>query len=105
MSILPYSMRIVSLAFGDDQLVRYNLEMDDAQNIEIIRARVVLDRLERLSADSRYAHQASGIRGGLLRIFSSMGMGLEEAELERLRAYTRRGREILVKAAAEIPES
>jgi hypothetical protein len=89
-------MRIGSSAFGDDQPVRYNLEMDDSRNIEIFRARVVLDRLERLSADSRYAHQASGIRGGLLRILSSMEMGLEETELERLRAYTRRGNEILV---------
>ena len=35
------------------------------KNIEL--ARVLIARLERLSADSYWAHRASGIRGSLLR--------------------------------------
>lgn len=35
------------------------------QNIELIN--MLLARLERLSADSYWAHQASGIRGSLLK--------------------------------------
>jgi hypothetical protein len=31
-------------------------------------ARILLSRLERISADSRWAHQASGVRGALLRV-------------------------------------
>lgn len=39
------------------------------QNIELIN--LLLARLERLSADSYWAHQASGIRGSLLRYVES----------------------------------
>jgi hypothetical protein len=34
---------------------------------QISQARVLIARLERLSADSYWAHQASGLRGALLR--------------------------------------
>lgn len=79
--------------------------MDDVRFVQIQRAKVLLDRLERLSADSRYAHQASGLRGGLLRILSGSGYSLKEAEVEQFRTYLEKGDDILRKAAAEIPES
>lgn len=37
----------------------------DEETIKLIR--LLLDRLERISADSVWAHHASGIRGALLR--------------------------------------
>jgi hypothetical protein len=38
-------------------------------DIQLIR--ILTDRLERISADSVWAHRASGIRGSLLRILDS----------------------------------
>ena len=35
----------------------------------------LVDRLERLSADSTYAHQASGLRGTLLRYIERIETG------------------------------
>ena len=71
-------------------------------------ALLLISRLERLSADSYWAHQASGLRGSLLR-------GLEEnragepggdaslpEERERLAALIDRGFEVLEKAARGI---
>jgi hypothetical protein len=60
----------------------------------------LLGRLERLSVDSAYAHQASGIKGELLRYLEEDEEQAEWSEaLERLMAM---GFEILEKAAAEI---
>jgi len=39
--------------------------MDSTEELKLIR--LLLDRLERVSADSYWAHRASGIRGGLIR--------------------------------------
>ena len=71
-------------------------------------ALLLISRLERLSADSYWAHQASGLRGSLLR-------GLEEkraggpggdaslsGEGERLAGLIERGFEVLEKAARAI---
>ena len=38
---------------------------------QISEARILIARLERLSADSYWAHQASGLRGALLRFIDS----------------------------------
>jgi hypothetical protein len=64
-------------------------------------ARLLAARLERLSADSRWAHKASGLRGSLLRAIEALEQGSapEEAVLEDL---VRRGFEILENAAREI---
>lgn len=61
----------------------------------------MVDRLERLSADSTYAHQASGLRGTLLRQIECIeaGTDVKEAELDQLVEY---GFEILSLAAKEI---
>jgi metal-responsive CopG/Arc/MetJ family transcriptional regulator len=70
------------------------------QRQEIELCRQLVERLERLSADSAYAHRASGVKGSLLRYLEGEA-GDEEGseELERLMAM---GFEILEKAAGEI---
>ena len=75
-------------------------------NLELIN--MLIARLERLSADSYWAHQASGVRGSLLKwveagehemrvnsLQSSSGSGKEVA------ALIERGFEVLEKAARE----
>ncbi len=42
------------------------------------QAQTAIDLLERLSADSQWAHRGSGYRGALLRVMESM-RGLESA--------------------------
>ena len=64
------------------------------------RTRLLLDRLERISADSPWAHQASGIRASLAKILSRDEIGSGEIEGLLLLGY-----QILEKAAGEIPES
>ena len=59
------------------------------------------DRLERLSADSTYAHQASGLRGTFLRYIERIeaGVDMDDTELDQLVEY---GFEIFRLAAKEI---
>jgi hypothetical protein len=45
---------------------------DNKSNI-LLQAQILLDRLERISADSAWAHQASGIRASLARQLSGSG--------------------------------
>jgi hypothetical protein len=42
-------------------------ELSPVLEHQISQARILIARLERLSADSYWAHQASGLRGALLR--------------------------------------
>jgi hypothetical protein len=69
------------------------------QYMELLRR--LVDRLERLSADSAYAHQASGLRGTFLRSIEELEAGslVSQAELDQLVEY---GFEILRQAAEEI---
>lgn len=67
--------------------------MDEKPNIELIR--LLLARLERVSADSYWAHRASGIRGALLR-------GVEA--LERDQAYQNSKLDLLIAEGFEILE-
>lgn len=65
--------------------------------------RLLTSRLERLSADSRWARRASGLRGNIIKV-------LEESELgyvisaDRLQMLINRSFEILREAAKEIPD-
>ena len=70
----------------------------------IFLAGLLVSRLERLSADSYYSHQASGLRGALLRLLSQAqkSSSLEKEDLERLEALTAQGFEILARAAREV---
>ena len=69
-------------------------------------ARQLLARLERLSADSPWAHQASGVRGALLRSLQSTEATAEGSgapvRLDDLQPLIERGFDILEKAAREI---
>ena len=72
-------------------------------------ARLLVSRLERLSADSYWAHQASGLRGALLRCLGDLdALGAADpagwqSGLTRLEALSRRGFELLTLAARELP--
>ena len=67
---------------------------------------LLIMRLERLSVDSYWTHQASGVRGSLLRFQERVERG--EAGGEQDRALLDRllslGFDLLHKAAREIPE-
>jgi len=66
-------------------------------------ARRLVARLERLSADSYWAHQASGIRGALLRALERIerGSGDPARTPNHLKALNDAGFAMLVKAAQE----
>ncbi len=57
---------------------------------------MLISRLERLSADSYWAHQASGVRGSLLRLVEEGGLDTERGAL-----LVKRGFAYLEKAAKE----
>ena len=63
------------------------------------QGRFLLDRLERISADSAWAHQASGIRASLARAVNN-----PSTDMSALKQWLEIGFDILEKAAAEIPE-
>ena len=67
-------------------------------------ARLLATRLERLSADSPWAHRASGLRGSLLRCLELPESGAGGENGQYLPALLARGFYILEQAAAEIPD-
>lgn len=76
--------------------------MDKGQQQLVHQVQILLDRLERLSADSIWAHKASGVRGALIRGLNDLEEGkLDQRMLTDLISYSF---EILTKAAAEIPD-
>jgi hypothetical protein len=58
--------------------------MDENPPLDLIR--LLLARLERISADSVWAHRASGVRGALLRMLEKLenGRPVHRSELMRL---------------------
>jgi len=66
------------------------------------QAKAVLEMLERLSADSPYAHRASGLRGSLLRSLERIGNEPEIGPDSNLAQLLERAVEILEAAAAEL---
>lgn len=68
------------------------------------RAKILLDRLERLSADSTWAHRASGLRGSIIRSLGETSTFEDELETAHLKELVELGYEILNRAASEIPE-
>jgi hypothetical protein len=74
----------------------------DNKDTELIQR--LADRLEHLSADSSYAHRASGLRGSLLRYIERIEGGehitpVEQVQLEQALEY---GFKILELAAKEV---
>jgi hypothetical protein len=56
----------------------------DKKTLSLIR--LLLARLERISADSVWAHRASGVKGSLLRMLdrSERGYTIQQPELKRM---------------------
>jgi hypothetical protein len=76
--------------------------VEDDGTLEL--ARRLVDRLEHLSADSTYAHRASGLRGSLLRTIGRIEAGeqLSSQDKAQLEELTSNGFEIIELAAKEI---
>jgi hypothetical protein len=68
-------------------------------------AEVLLIRLEKISADSPWAHQASGVRASIAKILSREELKHENSSVQILENLIRSGFDILEKAAGEIPDS
>lgn len=77
--------------------------MDD-QLLKLRRARILLDRLERLSADSSWAHRASGLRGSIIRYLNHQEKLDVEEGIIPLEILLEQGFDLLTKAAKEIPD-
>jgi hypothetical protein len=77
-----------------------------ADDTLIPQAQQLAARLERISADSYWAHQASGIRGALLRSLDWIenGRGARWKRLKELQKLVRLGYTTLENAAREIEE-
>ncbi len=74
---------MVGVEIGDSEIREARLIMDD----ETLRTlRLLLARLERISADSVTAHRASGVRGAMLRMVDQLerGVAVSDQELQRL---------------------
>ena len=77
---------------------RFMMAIQKSSN-PMLMAKILLDRLERISADSGWAHQASGVRASLAKEIS-----LEDPDLKQLTSLLEMGFLVLEKAAGEIPE-
>ncbi len=88
----------------NDQILIYNM----ADQLELAAA--LVSRLERLSADSIWAHRASGVRGALLKSIDNLQTSQPEdsdelrTEIQRLAQSTTYGYWVLEKAARELIE-
>ena len=90
----------------------HNLNAEPLSSLDrqISEARILVDRLERLSADSYWAHQASGLRGALLRLIdlsesshaATTNQASEITQASQLNRVMGRSFEILVRAAREM---
>ena len=69
-----------------------------------VLARRLIARLERLSADSFWAHRASGVRGALLRSLEQVERSPSPKTLQQLERLVEHGYTILTHAAREIEE-
>ena len=58
---------------------------------------LLLERLERISVDSYWAHRASGVRGALIRSVEAQ----ENADIQSLGSLSKLGFQILERAARE----
>ena len=67
------------------------------------QVQLLLQRLERISADSRWAHLASGYRGSLMKLLEAAEaeQPLDSERTTQLEQLLQGGGEILLKAARE----
>jgi hypothetical protein len=81
--------------------------MSGPVEVRLDQARMIVQRLERLSADSTWAHTASGHRGSLLKIIDRLERAPElektvRPEVELLDRLIDKGFDLLARAAREI---
>jgi hypothetical protein len=80
------------------------------EDIELLLAQagLLIQRLERLSVDSCWAHRSSGYRGSMLRVMDQLEEARDgvypEIEITQLNFLIRKGFEILEAAARELGE-
>jgi hypothetical protein len=65
--------------------------------------RLLVYRLERLSADSHWARRASGLRGNIVKVLEEADSG-QEVSTTRLELLTESAFDILRRAAQDIPD-
>lgn len=71
----------------------------------VSQTQLLVQRLERLSADSIWAHRASGLRGSLLHWVERLESGaLTPLEWQQLAHLVEHGFMVLTEAAREIPD-
>ncbi len=75
--------------------------MNTIDQQRVYKARLLVDRLERLSADSIWAHRASGVRASLHKALTRLDENQEDKQLDVLIEL---GFEILHKAAQAVPD-
>ena len=85
-------------------MVHCTAAMSQPTQRQIEEANALAARLERLSADSYWAHQASGLRGSLLRLIESEStpgriQAASNQASARLESVMEKAFEILVRAA------
>ena len=80
----------------NEKIIQSN--MDQAEETRLIR--MLLERLERVSVDSYWAHRASGIRGGLLKNLEELEKG-SPIEKETIKELVSSAFDILNRAARE----
>jgi hypothetical protein len=81
--------------------------MTGSVSVRLEQARMIVQRLERLSADSRWAHISSGYRGSLIKIIDRLDHlpDVEQAGADDVRLLDfliDKGFDLLAKAAREI---
>lgn len=82
-------------------------DMQYRQNSILQTVQQLISRLERLSADSTWAHRASGMRGSLLRQLErlqQLGINATDDDLNMIDNLIRAASTILENAAREIPD-
>jgi len=67
----------------------------------IYKAKLLVERLERLSADSIWAHRASGVRASLHK---ALVRKADHIDIEEIDVLIEMGFDILHKAAQEVPD-
>ena len=84
--------------FRRSRSVRNTRFMQSPQQVQLVS--LLLMRLERVSVDSYWAHRASGVRGGLLRVLEKIEVA-ESVDESKLKRLMDQGFQILERAAQE----
>ena len=90
MSIVDFRF-IILFMIDNEELIRKNIKL-------------LLDRLERLSADSIWAHRASGLRGSLIKSYEKYHRFNCFEEVSHIEGLIEQGFSILAAAASTIQD-